>query len=67
MFKKMQINQGLLWVIVLLLFFIVISCSPSVKNCKIKPDLERIGESAAENIENLAETDLRSAKMHCNF
>ena len=47
--------------------FVLVSCSKSVENCKIKPDLERIGESALENVENLAETEWRSANMSCDF
>ena len=52
---------------VLPLFFLLISCSETVKNCKIAPDLERIGESALENRENLSETELRAVKAGCNF
>jgi len=52
---------------VLLMFFLLISCSETVKNCKIAPDLERIGESALENKDNLAETELRSGKIACDF
>jgi len=47
--------------------FVLVSCSKSVENCKIKPDLERIGESALENVENLSETEWRSANMSCDF
>lgn len=52
---------------VLILFFFTISCSGMRENCKIKPDLERIGESAQENLENLSETELRAMKMSCGF
>jgi len=52
---------------VLVLFFFLISCSGVRQNCKISPDLERIGESALENRENLSETELRSGKVACNF
>ena len=52
---------------VLILFFFTISCSGVRENCKIKPDLERIGESAMENVENLSETELRAAKIKCNY
>ena len=52
---------------VLILFFFLISCSESVKNCSIRPDLERIGESALENAENLSETEWRSANLTCNY
>ena len=47
--------------------FVLVSCSKTVENCKIKPDLERIGESALENVENLTETEWRSANMSCDF
>jgi len=49
------------------MFFFVISCSGIRKNCEIKPDLERIGESALQNKENLSETELRAVKAGCNF
>ena len=52
---------------VLVMFFFTISCSSGVKNCKIAPDLERIGESALENKDNLAETEIRSGKIACDF
>jgi len=67
MIKKTLINQHFLIFFVLLLFFFASGCSKTVENCKIKPDLERIGESALENKENLTETELRAAKMSCNF
>jgi hypothetical protein len=43
------------------------SCSKKPVNCKISPDLEKIGESAVENLENLSETNLKSGKMRCDF
>ena len=67
MTKKTLINQHFLIFFVLLSFFLTSGCSKTVENCKIKPDLERIGESALENKENLTETELRAAKMSCNF
>jgi len=67
MHKKTLINQRFLTFFVLVLFFLATGCSKSVKNCEIKPDLERIGESAIENRENLSESEWRSAKMRCNF
>jgi len=67
MIKKTLINQHFLIFFVLLSFFLASGCSKTVENCKIKPDLERIGESALENKENLTETELRAAKMSCNF
>ena len=67
MTKKTLINQHFSIFFVLLLFFLASGCSKTVENCKIKPDLERIGESALENKENLTETELRAAKMSCNF
>ena len=67
MTKKSVKNQHFFIFFVLILFFLLISCSKTVENCKIKPDLERIGESALENVENLAETEWRSANMSCDF
>jgi len=67
MTKKTLIFQRFLTFFVLLSFFLLISCSKTVKNCEIKPDLERIGESALENKDNLTETELRAMKMSCGF
>ena len=65
--KKSVKNQHFLIFFVLSLFVLATGCSKTVKNCEIKPDLERIGESAIENRENLSESEWRSAKMRCNF
>ena len=67
MHKKTLIFQRFFIFFVLTLFFLASGCSKTVKNCKIKPDLERIGESAKQNIDNLTETDLRAMKMSCGF
>ena len=67
MIKKTLIFQRFLTFFVLLSFFLLISCSKTVENCKIKPDLERIGESAKENLDNLSETEWRSANLTCNY
>jgi hypothetical protein len=67
MTKKTLINQHFLIFFVLLSFFLASGCSKTVENCKIAPDLERIGESALENQKNLSETELRAAKMRCDF
>ena len=47
--------------------FLFLFCSGCVNQCKIRPDLEKIGDSALENKENLMETNLKSGKMSCNF
>tara|TARA_B100000902_G_scaffold326277_1_gene321322 strand:+ start:601 stop:792 length:192 start_codon:yes stop_codon:yes gene_type:complete len=47
--------------------FVLISCSGKVKNCKLSPDYKKIAESASENANNLAETNLQSAIASCNF
>ena len=65
--QKTLINQHFFIFFVLVLFFLVSGCSGKVKNCEFSPDLERIGESALENQENLSETELRAAKMRCDF
>tara|TARA_B100000073_G_scaffold40703_1_gene30500 strand:+ start:250 stop:450 length:201 start_codon:yes stop_codon:yes gene_type:complete len=65
--QKSVKNQHFLTFFVLVLFLFLNSCAKNTKNCEIKPDLERIGESAVENLENLAETDWRSANLTCNF
>ena len=57
-------KKAIFLLVVLVLFT---SCSGKVKNCEFSPDLETIGESAIENIENLAETNLKSGKMICNY
>ena len=56
------------WLIYLtFLSFLFAICSCTVKSCKITPDLEKIGDSALENKENLMETNLKSGKMDCKF
>ena len=65
--EKTLINQHFLIFFVLALFFLVSGCSKTVKNCEIKPDLERIGESVVENQNNLSETELRAMKLSCGF
>ena len=52
---------------VLILFFMLISCSPSVKNCKLSPDYEATAKSALENRDDLSKTELRAGKMACTF
>ena len=65
--QKTLINQRFLILFVLSLFFLASGCSKTVENCKIAPDLERIGESAMENRDNLTETELRAMKLSCGF
>ena len=65
--KKMMKNCRSLSICSLFVLFFLTSCSAGVKNCKIAPDLEQIGKSALENKENLAETELRSGKIACDF
>ena len=65
--EKTLINQHFLIFFVLALFFLASGCSKTVKNCEIKPDLERIGESVMENQNNLTETELRAMKLSCGF
>ena len=67
MAQKTFIFQRFLIFFVLLSFFLASGCSKTVENCKIKPDLERIGESALENRENLAETEWRAANLSCEY
>jgi hypothetical protein len=47
--------------------FVLVSCSKTVEDCKIKPNLEKISESALKNKENLSETELKHAQMSCKF
>ena len=47
--------------------FVLVSCSKTVEECKIKPNLEKIGESALKNKQNLSETELKHAQMSCKF
>jgi len=65
--QKTFINQHFFIFFVLSLFFLASGCSKTVENCKIAPDLEQIGESALKNQKNLSETELRAAKMRCDF
>ena len=62
---KKLVKKGLIYLTFSLFLFAF--CSGCVKSCKIKPDLEKIGDSALKNKENLMETNLKSGKMTCNF
>ena len=59
------VKKGLIYLTFSLFLFTV--CSGCVKSCKIRPDLEKIGDSALENIENLTETNLKHANLRCNY
>ena len=59
------VKKGLIYLTFLLFLFAICSCA--VKSCKIRPDLEKIGDSALKNKENLTETNLKSGKVACNF
>ena len=59
------VKKGLIYLTFLLFLFTLCSCTEI--SCKIRPDLEKIGDSALENKENLMETNLKSGKMACNF
>jgi hypothetical protein len=59
------VKKGLIYLT--FLFFLFTLCSCTKISCKIRPDLEKIGDSAAENIENLTETNLKHANMRCKY
>ena len=59
------VKKPLLLVTFLLFLFTICSCT--VKSCKIRPDLEKIGDSALKNKENLTETNLQHAYMRCKY
>ena len=67
MTQKTLIFQRFFIFFVLALFFLASGCSKTVKNCKISPDYERIGESVVENSQNISETEYKAAKMSCGF
>ena len=58
-------EKGLIYLTFLFILFTL--CSGCVNYCKIRPDLEKIGDSALKNKENLTETNLKSGKVACNF
>jgi hypothetical protein len=62
---KKLVKKPLLLVTFLLFLFTLCSCT--VKSCKIAPDLEKIGDSALKNKENLAETNLKHANVRCKY
>jgi len=59
------VKKPLLLVTFLLFLFTICSCT--VKSCKIRPDLEKIGDSALKNKENLTETNLKHANVRCEY
>jgi len=62
---KKLVEKGLIYLIFSLFLFTLCSCTKI--SCKIRPDFEKIGDSALENKENLTETNLKSGKMACKF
>ena len=62
---KKLVKKPLLLVTFLLFLFTLCSCT--VKSCKIRPDLEKIGDSALKNKENLTETNLKHANVRCKY
>ena len=76
--KKSVINQQFLIFFVLVLFFIVNSCTFSYKtgefstktkriDCKWSPDYEKIGESAMDSMDDMKRVQLQQMKAACNF
>ena len=59
------VKKGLIYLTFLLFLFTFCSCAEI--SCKIRPDLEKIGDSALENKENLTETNLKHAYMRCKY
>jgi hypothetical protein len=59
------VKKPLFYVIFSLILFTF--CSGCVNQCKIRPDLEKIGDSASKNIENLSETNLKHVNMSCDY
>jgi|TARA_B100001063_G_C16447873_1_gene396826 hypothetical protein len=71
MAKKTLINQRFLTFFVLVLFFLLNSCSFSTKNerfeCKWSPDYEKISESALESLDDMRKIQIEQMKAACNF
>ena len=59
------VKKGLIYLTFLLFLFAFCSCTEI--SCKIRPDLEKIGDSALKNKENLTETNLKHAYMRCKY
>ena len=62
---KKLVKKGLIYLTFSLFLFAFCSCTKI--SCKIRPDLEKIGDSALKNKENLAETNLKHAYMRCKY
>jgi hypothetical protein len=57
-------------VLLTFLFLFCSSCQKTLENCKIRPDLEKIGEEITESVESKREIDvnnIKSVKAGCNF
>ena len=48
-------------------FFLFTICSCTKLSCKIRPDLDKISDSALKNKDNLTETNLQHAYMRCKY
>ena len=57
-------------VLLTFLFLFCSSCQKTLENCKIRPDLEKIGEEITESVESDREIDvdnMKSIQTSCNF
>jgi len=57
-------------VLLTFLFLFCSSCQKTLENCKIRPDLEKIGEEIKESVESDREIDvdnMKSIQTSCNF
>jgi len=57
-------------VLLTFLFLFCSSCQKTLENCKIRPDLEKIGEEIKESVESDREIDvdnMKSVQTSCNF
>ena len=69
--EKTLINQRFLTFFVLVLFFLVNSCSFATKDeridCSFNPDYEKIGESVMDSMDDMKRINLQQLKAACNF
>jgi len=57
-------------VLLTFLFLFCSNCSKTLENCKIRPDLERIGEEIKESVDSKREIDvdnMKSVQTSCEF
>ena len=64
--KKVNKINGLVIILFCFCSFLLNSCV-KVQKCEVKPDYERIGESALDSLDDMKRIEIQQMKAACNF